>query len=257
MLLGEMAWPDFAANAPSGFAIVPVGAVEPHGPHLPLATDTLISEYFARRLAQTLDGGWVTPPIGYGVATPSVRLGGDFPGVINISGSTFTRLVVEVLSALARYGVRRYVIVNSAIDNLGFLCEAARLLREAAPAARVMVVNWWDVVGETFRDELAHQTGVDRRDDHHAGMVESSLIMHIAPHTVQGDAEDAAAGPDPAVRRMRYHVFPLPVDAATTSGIVYTAAKASADIGARVAERVVHTMTAAVRRELLDHPAGQ
>jgi creatinine amidohydrolase len=248
MLLAEMAWPDFHTRAQHGCAIIPIGAVEPHGPYLPLGADTLISDYFARRLAADIDG-WITPTIGYGVATPPQRLGGAFPGVIAISGSTFTHLVTDVLTSLAEHGVRHHVIVNSAIDNISFLCEAARLVTAAFPDTQIMIVNWWDVVGETFRNTLARETGVARSDDHHAGMVESSLVMHIAPDTTHpelADTDPAGLGP----RRFRYHVFPLPDDAATTSGVVYTARKASADIGRRVADQVAREMASGARLEL-------
>ncbi|MFC9660056.1 creatininase family protein [Nocardia sp. NPDC127606] len=247
MLLADMTWPDFDAHTHRGCAIVPIGAVEPHGPHLPLGADTMISDYFARRLAADIDA-LIAPTIGYGVATPPQRLGGAFPGVIAVSGTTFTHLIADILTALAEHGVRQLVIVNSAIDNLSFLCEAARIVTAAHPQSRIMIVHWWDVVGETFRNALAEETGVARSDDHHAGMVESSLTMHIAPDTTRPDLVDT----DPVVagaRRFGYDVFPLPEDAATSSGIVYTAHKASVDIGARVAEQVAREMTAAVRLE--------
>lgn len=247
MLLGEMSWPDLQTRLHDAFVVVPVGAVEPHGPHLPLASDTMISDYFADRLAHQVNG-LVTPSIGYGVATPPQRLGGDFPGVINISGQTFTHLVTDVLTALARHGMRKFVIVNSAIDNIAFLCESARALSDDVPDARVMIVNWWDVVGEDFRNRLAAETAVDRADDHHAAMVESSLVMHIAPHAVDPERARSSSTPRP-IRRIRYHMFPLPTDVATESGVVYTAAGACAQLGERIAERVAHEMATAVRLE--------
>ncbi|MRH92935.1 hypothetical protein GFY24_36895 [Nocardia sp. SYP-A9097] len=248
MLLTEMTWPEFGARTQHGCAIIPIGAVEPHGPHLPLGADTMISDYFARRLAADIDA-WITPTIGYGVATPPQRLGGTFPGAIAISGSTFIHLVTDILTSLAEHGARQQIIINSAIDNISFLCEAARIVTAMIPDTRVMIVNWWDVVGETFRNTLARETGVARSDDHHAGMVESSLVMHIAPGTTHPDlanTDPIGLGP----RRFSYHLFPLPDDAATPSGIVYTARKASADIGGRVADQVAQEMASAVRREL-------
>lgn len=247
MLLADLTWPDFDTLRQRGPVILPIGAVEPHGPHLPLGADTMISDYFARRLATDIDAT-IAPTIGYGVATPPQRLGGVFPGVLAVSGTTFTLLVTEVLTALAEHGARQVVIVNSAIDNLSFLCEAARVVTAAFSDARIMIVHWWDVVGEPFRNALAAETGVARTDDHHAGMVESSLTMHIAPHVTRPDLVDT----DPVVsgaRRFSYDVFPLPPDVATSSGIVYTAHKASSEIGARVAEQVAHEMAAAVRLE--------
>ncbi|MEV5831561.1 creatininase family protein [Spirillospora sp. NPDC052242] len=247
MLLGEMSWPDLQTRTRDAYAIIPVGAVEPHGPHLPLASDTVISDYFAARLAHQING-LIAPSIGYGVATPSQRLGGDFPGVVNISGQTFTHLVTDVLTALARHGLRKFVIVNSAIDNVGFLCESARMLADDLPDARVMIVNWWDVVGEEYRNRLAAETGVARTEDHHAAMVESSLVMHIAPHATRPDLVPACPPPLPA-RRIAYHVFPLPADVSTESGVVYTASEAGAQLGERVAERVARELAAAVRLE--------
>lgn len=255
MLLGDMTWPDFQRRAHTDYAIVPIGAVEPHGPHLPLASDTMISEYFAARLAHDI-GGFITPSIGYGIATEPYRLGGTFPGVISVSGTTFMNLVGDVLTSLADHGVRRFVVVNSAIDNTGFLCEAARMLTERVPDARVVIVAWWDVVGEQFRDDLATETGVARRDDHHAAMVESSLVMHIAPGAVQPDKLAVETGAARQPRRMRYHVYPLPPEAATETGIVYTAEQASAHLGERVADQVARQLEAAVRLEFND-PRGQ
>lgn len=256
MLLGEMTWPAFddathdpdqAISTAGGVAIVPVGAVEPHGPHLPLAADTMISDYFADRLARDLPGALIAPTLGYGVATPPQRLGGEFPGVLNLSGEVFTRLVIEVLTGLARHGLRRLVVVNSAIDNISFLCEAARIVTAAIPGTRVMIVNWWDVVGEDFRDALAAETGVPRDVDHHAGMVESSLVMHIAPHTTSPAPTGPAGGPP---RRFAYHLFPLPAGTATADGVVYTAKGSSPAIGERVAEQVARRLTDAVRQEM-------
>ncbi|MFF2792866.1 creatininase family protein [Streptomyces sp. NPDC058049] len=246
MLISDLAWPDLQPG-PEDHVILPVGALEPHGPHLPLGSDTMISDHFARRLAHDI-GGRVAPTLGYGVATPSQRLGGTFPGVISISGDTFTAVVTEVLASLVRHGYRRLLLVNSAIDNISFLCEAARDLTERSPGVRVMIVNWWDVVGEDFRNALARESGTARQDDHHAGMVESSLVMHISPHAVRTDRLTADGGVEQP-RRISYQLYPQPADTATSSGIVYTAAGAGAGVGERVADQVARQLADAVRRE--------
>jgi creatinine amidohydrolase len=253
VLLGALTSPDYAALAPTAVAIVPIGAIEPHGPHLPLASDTLISDYFAQRLAGDLTAAGtavvIAPTIGYGVHTPPQRLGGLFPGMITISGDTLTRLTGEVLAALARDGVRNIVLLNSAYASTPFLCEAARQLTDHDPGVRVMIVAWWEVVGEAFRDDLAAETGVPRTEDHHAGMVESSLVIHIAPHHCQPDRLGPAHGAEQAARRLAYHRYPLPDDAVTASGIVYTAANAGGDLGERVADQAARALAAAVALE--------
>ncbi|MER6445433.1 creatininase family protein [Streptomyces venezuelae] len=246
MLIGDMTWPDLNPG-PDTHVIIPVGALEPHGPHLPLGSDTMISDHFTHRLAAAIDGH-VAPTLGYGVATPGQRLGGTFPGVISITGATFTALVTDILTALARHGYRRLILLNSAIDNIAFLCEAARHLTEHLPGARVMIVNWWDVVGEDFRNALAEETGTARADDHHAGMVESSLVMHISPHTVRPDRLPADGGTEQP-RRISYHLYPQPADTTTSTGIVYTAAHADPELGKRVADQVAQQLANAVLRE--------
>ncbi|MFE2245400.1 creatininase family protein [Streptomyces lavendulae] len=67
-----MTWPDLNPSSDT-HVFIPVGALEPHGPHLPLGSDTMISNHFAHRLAAAVEGH-VAPPLGYGVATPDQRL---------------------------------------------------------------------------------------------------------------------------------------------------------------------------------------
>ncbi|MGW4160413.1 creatininase family protein [Streptomyces sp. SS162] len=248
MLLGEITAPDLPRHAASRHVIVPVGALEPHGPHLPLASDTMISEHFARLLADDIDGV-VAPSIAYGVPTTPTRLGGTFPGVIAISGTTFTALVTEILDSLVDSGFRQLILVNSAIDNRPFLQEAARLVTRRTPDAHIMIVHWWDVVGEDFRNELAEETGVARHNDHHAGTVESSLVFHISPQAARPDLLPAGGGEEQP-RRIAYDVYPQPADTTTSNGIVYTAVCSSSELGKRVADQVARELAAAVLREL-------
>jgi creatinine amidohydrolase len=245
---------EFPTRARFGVAIVPFGAIEPHGPHLPLGSDSLISEYFAARLASDLrEAGAdavIAPSIGYGVHTPPQRLGGSFPGMITISGATLTALVSDILAALVRDGLRSFVLLNSSYCNTPFLCEAARQLTDTCPDVKVIAASWWEVVGEQFRDALAEETGVPRTEDHHAGMVESSLVMHVAPHTVHPERLGPKYGAEQSSRRFSYHVYPLPDDAVTASGVVHTAANASSEIGRRVADQSGRLLAAAVLLEL-------
>src|SRR5699024_1609531 len=254
----SLAWQNFENLLDSAHAIVPVGAVESHGPHLPLTTDTIISEYFSARIAEQIPA-YILPPVSYGVFTPPFRLGGDFLGVFDVSGSTFTALVEDLLSSIYGHGTRDVIIVNSAFGNISFLCAAAQQHHNRHPDARVMIVGWWDVVGEAFRNALAEETGVERRDDHHAAMVESSLLMHIAPELVHYDQFTNASGPESGngPRRISYHMLPLPADCSTDTGIVYRADMATADIGARVCTQVTKNLVDAIHREFGERGATE
>ena len=117
MNYGYLAYPDVPENA---VHLLPLGAVEPHGPHAPLVTDTLISLGICHRAADRLEGEipvLVLPPVHYGVT----RYAAAFPGTVSISEDTLRSLVTEIAES-----VGRLVLVNSHFEP-----EQVRTLREA------------------------------------------------------------------------------------------------------------------------------
>lgn len=225
--------------------VLPIGAIDGHGPHLPLSTDTIISTHLARQLDEHLDV-LVLPAIPYGPRTDPPASGGEFPGVTNLRASTLTNVVLDVLTASYRHGARRFLIIDSHRANVGPVREAADLFIDRAPGAKVMVVMWWDVVSEDTRNAIAAETGVGRHVDHHAAMVETSLVMHIAPESVRHDR----VRDDTPPRRARYLVLPVPDSLKTQSGVVYSASKANPTIGKRVLVEAVANLVDAVKQEL-------
>lgn len=244
MQVFDMSWPEYADRITTGPAVIPIGAIEPHGPHLPLSTDTLVSEFFATRVADAFRG-CVLPSITYGAITPTIRTGGEFPGIVGIGAATFMNQIVELLTALHRDGARDFILINSHIANVSFLSESIRLFRLASPETRVMLVHWWDVVTEETRDELAAEHGVPRDVDHHAAMVETSLVMYMRPELVKTEL----LADDPSERRVRYLFSPQPAAVGNKSGIIFNATKASARIGERVALESLNIMLDAVALE--------
>ncbi|GGQ27966.1 creatininase family protein [Actinomadura coerulea] len=249
MRIADMTWQEYDDEIGRRIVVLPIGSIDGHGPHLPLSADTIISDHLARQLEERLDV-LVLPPLTYGLATDPAASGGRFPGVTNVRAATFTNLVLDVLRASYRHGARRFVLLDSHKVNLGALREAAELFADTAPQARIMAVTWWDVVTEESRNAIAAETGVARHDDHHAAMVETSLVMHAAPHLVR---EELLAD-DEIPRRARYFVLPVPQDLRTKTGVVYRAAAASPAIGARLMTEIVTNLVAAVARELGESP---
>ena len=96
--------------------LLPLGAIEQHGPHLPLSVDWLGAEEIARRIAPHLRrGGYrpvLAPSIPYGVSTLAIGRN----GTVSLSAPTLRRLVVEVVGALAEHGFRRFVLTNYQAD---------------------------------------------------------------------------------------------------------------------------------------------
>lgn len=251
MRVAEVTWMEYRDVIASRIVVLPVGSIDGHGPHLPLSADTIISTYLTERLDEHL-GVLALPALSYGLRTDPAASGGEFPGVTNLRASTFTNVVLDILRASYRHGARRFLLLESHMVNLGPLREAVDLFIEDAPGARVMVASWWDVVSEDSRNTIATETGVRRQDDHHAAVVETSLVMHAAPHLVHRDrlADDAVP------RRARYLVLPVPDDLKTKTGVVYRAAAASPAIGERLMKEIVANLVVAVQQEL-GTPAGQ
>lgn len=245
MRIADMTWLEYQDLIATRIVVLPIGSIDGHGPHLPLSSDTIISTYLAERLEEHL-GVLVLPALTYGLRTDRAASGGEFPGVTNLRASTFTSIVLDVLRASYRHGARRFLLLDSHKVNLGALREAVDLFIDAAPEARVMAATWWDVVTEDSRNAIAAETGVSRQDDHHAAMVETSLVMHAAPDLVRHDL----LADDSIPRRARYLILPVPEALKTQTGVVYRASAASPAIGARLMNEIVSNLIDAVTLEL-------
>ncbi len=151
-------------------ALLPVGAVEPHGPHAPLGTDILISEGICRRAAEAL-GAVVLPTLAYGVT----RYGAGFPGAVGVSEATLRALVLDVCGAALAQGFRAVVIVNSHFEP-----EQVATLRAAAEEAGERVV----LLDLTRRANAARLTPEFQAGSCHAGRYETSLVLADAPALV-------------------------------------------------------------------------
>ncbi|MGH7389358.1 MAG: creatininase family protein [Candidatus Rokuibacteriota bacterium] len=118
ILLAERTWPEARSLArdPGAAVLLPLGAIEQHGPHLPLLVDWLGAEELARRLAPHLSrAGWrpvLAPALPYGVST----LAETWAGTASLSRATLARCIVEIVRTLARPGFRRFVLVNYQAD---------------------------------------------------------------------------------------------------------------------------------------------
>jgi creatinine amidohydrolase len=246
MRVEESTSPDYRDRVEKGIVVLPIGSIDGHGPHLPLSSDTIISTYLAHQLANHVNA-LVLPAIPFGLKTDPPASGGEFPGAINLRASTLTNVVLDILRACYRDGARRFLILDSHMANLGAVRESLHLFMDHAPGARVMSVMWWDVTSEETRNQIAEETGVGRQYDHHAAMVETSLVMHIAPNLVRNEliADDSIA------RRATYLILPVPQSLKTKTGVVYRAGKASPKIGERLLNEMVTNLVQAVKLELM------
>ena len=156
-------------------ALWPVGAVEPHGPHAPLGTDTLISVGMCERAAARLDDppAVVLPPLPFGVT----RYGAAFAGAVGIGEAALRAVVLDVAASVAEQGFRRLVIVNNHFEP-----EQVATLRAAAEEADALYL---DLVRRRYAQRLGGEFG---RGSCHAGRYETSLMLADAPALVDAGA---------------------------------------------------------------------
>jgi creatinine amidohydrolase len=177
MRLAELTSPKLNALR-DPIALWPVGAIEPHGPHAPLATDTLISVGMCERAAARLDDAVVLPPLPFGVT----RYGAAFAGAIGISEKTLRAVVLDVARSLDQQGFRRLVIVNNHFEP-----EQVATLRSAAAEAGALYL---DLVRRRNAQRLTDEF---RRGSCHAGRYETSLVLADAPQLVDPAMADLSA----------------------------------------------------------------
>jgi creatinine amidohydrolase len=170
--------------------LLPLGAVEEHGPHLPLSVDWLGAEELARRVAPHLARRGLRPVLApslpYGVST----LAAEWPGTVSLSRALVTRLIVEVVRALARHGFRRFVLVNYQADPDHLAAMAAA--RRALARGRRLRVAFAGFAPE----RAAHGAMVNARvlrllrsprpeAEWHSGELETAMVMATRPELVR------------------------------------------------------------------------
>jgi creatinine amidohydrolase/Fe(II)-dependent formamide hydrolase-like protein len=154
-------------------AILPVGSLEQHGPHLPLDTDAYDAYWFAQQVAIRVKTPkpLVCPPINYGISYHH----GDFFD-ISISPTTLTNMVYEIGVSLAKYGVKKLVIINGHGGNIPALKCAAQLLNR--DFNMFVCVDTGDCASKEIRKIIK------TRDDVHSGEAETSTTLAIRSHLV-------------------------------------------------------------------------
>jgi mycofactocin precursor peptide peptidase len=215
--LDGAAWPDLDG---ARLVIVPVGATEQHGPHLPLSTDTEIAQALAGRLAAAVSGACLAPALPYGASGEHQ----GFPGTLSVGIDATARLLVE-LGRSATETFARVLFVCAHGGNAQPLSEAVAQLCAEGRDVRAWSPRW--------------------SGDAHAGHLETSLMLAIAPERVHlGRVE--AGNPAPLAELMPA-LRADGVRAVSANGVLGDPAQASAGHGRALLAAEHERMTRMVR----------
>jgi creatinine amidohydrolase len=172
----ELTWPE-ANQAAAAFraVIIPVGAIEQHGPHLPLAVDTLLGTAVALGVS-ALTGVPVVPALCYGVSASH----GDFAGTISLRPETMISVVEDVIDSLYERGIRQFIMLNGHIWNNGALDVSAEKLRVRHRDARVRALGYVTMYpGAEIDGRVRYGRALM-----HANYFETSVMLHLYPELV-------------------------------------------------------------------------
>jgi creatinine amidohydrolase len=180
-LLGEMTWPEVKELVlPGTVVVVPVGAIEQHGPHLPLDTDARCAEAVAHRAAEA--AGDVTVIV---APLQSYALSGhhmEFAGTMALTSHTFLAAITELTMSLVRHGFDKIFWLNGHGGNAAALTVAARDVRNQTRVC-VAVASYWDLAKDEIK--AIRESGVGGIA--HACEMETSLLMYLRPDLVRAE----------------------------------------------------------------------
>jgi creatinine amidohydrolase len=221
--LAQQRWPRLESR--QVLLLVPVGSVEQHGPHLPLATDSVIAAAVTRAAAERIAAEGVDV-----LVTSTVDFGASgehegFPGTVSIGHDALFAVLTELGRSACRWA-RGVIFVNGHGGNAPTLSKAVELLRYEGRA-----VAW---------------TSCDLPDaDAHAGDTETSLMRHLAPWSVRADRMEK--GPTAQLSELMPRLAAEGVRSVSANGVLGDPTRSSAERGRRLFDRLVATLVHELR----------
>lgn len=229
--------------------IVPVGAIEQHGPHMPVGVDAMLSRALSVSLAKKVNG-LVAPGITFGYKSQQ-RSGGGYhlAGGLFMTGTTLINHVKELVVELASHGNRKIVFCNGHYENYQFMFEgideALRLLKmQGIDNMKVLLLSYWDFVDDNTIDKL-YPNGFTGWDLEHGGVLETSLMLLLYPEKVDMSKVVKA---DPA-SLPNYDILPIQPELTPDSGCLSCAIEASSEKGEILLSVASDAMAKAVYKE--------
>jgi creatinine amidohydrolase len=250
LLLEHMTWPEVELAITRGMttAVVPVGSIEQHGPHLPLLVDAARGEALGRKVASALGDALVAPAIRVGCSEHHM----GFAGTISLTSETLEAVCRDYATSLARHGFHEVYFVPSHGGNFDPLAQMVPRLQEAVDRVNpdCRVVAYTDLLGivAVWRWVVEQEVGLGSRVGGHADIAESSEILHLHPELVR--VERAEAGTVGVLDQTAVDlIFEKGFRAITANGILGDARGMDPDLGERLLDATARVVVAAFREE--------
>lgn len=241
--LEELAWPEIAElrDRNGGLLLLPLGATEQHGPHLPVAMDTLLAEAVCEAVSART-GVPVLSALRYTVSQGHTA---KWPGTFSLRHDTFLAVLRDIAEWAKATGWKRLLLVNSHFGNDAPARVAVDQLRLAFEGRFHIglkhVFQLTPHIWETYTDDAA---------DLHANRAETSLMLHLHPELV--DFERLASSDDPD--RTAGCVFSHPVARTSLNGVTGMPSQASAAEGSALFAEMVDALEDVVKRAVIEEP---
>lgn len=162
-------------------AIIPCGAVEQHGPHLPLSVDADHADHLGTVLASRIEGAVLAPTIRVGCSSHHL----EFSGTISLRETTLEMIVEDYCTSLARHGFDRIFIFTAHVGNCPALADMLPRLQSAVPVCRISAYTDSRKWLETWRDAVVEAGGEAIKVGGHADLAETSIMLDIHPDRVR------------------------------------------------------------------------
>jgi len=192
MLFSGFSYPFINTATGNKIVLVPLGAIEQHGPHLSVATDTDIVTEIAKAAERRLPNDiLLCPTLAFGSSNHHLAFG----ATISIPPALYTQLIVEIVESLLKSGFKKIVLLNGHGGNITPVKQALSILsNQYDPALNptIALATYWELAGKIFAGEAPMESPALS----HACEYETSLMLHLFPGKVFMENVERAARPD-------------------------------------------------------------
>lgn len=236
LLLETKTWPEVRAEIDGGrdTVVVPFGAVEQHGPHLPAGTDAIFGDEIGVLVAERLDA-FLAPTVRVGCSSHHLA----FAGTLSVEDETFYRVAGDIARSLAAHGFRRIILLPTHGGNFRPLGEAVRRMG-ALDGVRVITFPDVSLLLNAILPVAATLGITPTEGGVHAGEWETSMMLVFRPELVRMEKAEAGYTGDLMAGVQRF--FAEGVDSIATNGVFGDPRRASAEAGRRYIDNIVNAV---------------